>query len=201
MKTFAYISKSIGLMQATLLLAAALLIGFGLSAWQMRAALGEQRAAVTDHAERLLDLSLSGAANAAWALNDKLAREVADGIIRQEGVMVIEIHADFGHGAGQLLARMENKAPPAGRLTAWVAQNYFADVARASRKLSILQQGKAVDVGTIAVEIAPAYGAEKYIALLKSVLTVSLLEAVLTGAALLLIVQWLITTPLRRGAA
>ncbi len=201
MKTFSYFRKSIGLMQAALLLVAALLIGFGLSAWQMRAALDEQRGAVSDHAERLLDLSLSGAANAAWALDDKLAREVVDGIIRQEGVMVIEIHADLGHGASQLLARMENKAPSAGRITAWVAQNYFADVARANRDLSIPQQGKAIHVGSITVEIAPAYGAEKYIALLKSVLTVSLLEAVLTGAALLLIVQWLITTPLRRAAA
>ena len=114
MKTFSYISKSIGLMQATLLLVSALLIGLGLSAWQMRAALGDQRGAVVEHAERLLDLSLSGAASAAWAIDADLAREIADGIIRQEGVVAVEIHADLRQDASQLLARVEKDTAPAG---------------------------------------------------------------------------------------
>ena len=201
MKAFSYISKSIGLMQAALLLVSAVLIGLGLSAWEMRSALADQRSAITSHAQRLLDLSLSGAASAAWELDVTLAVEIAEGIARQEGVAAVDIHAYFGKGERKLLARRENSPIPAGAAADWLAQKYFTDVSSAGRELSVSQQNRRIEVGDIAIEIAPTYGAQKLLAVMNSILTVTLLEAVLTGAVLLLMVQWLVTAPLRRAAA
>ncbi len=201
MKTFSYISKSIGLMQATLLLMVSIVIGLGLSAWEMRSALAEERAAIADHAQRLLDLSASGAASAASALDAELASEVARGIARQEGVAVVEISANLGHDAFHQLALVTTSSPESGAFTAWVAERYFTDVARVSHKLFTLQQGRQTEVGKIVVEIDPGYGAARLLDLLHSILTVTLLEAILTGVVLLLMVNWLVTKPLRIAAA
>ena len=72
-------------MQALLLMTCAFVIGLGLSAWEMRSALQDQRNGLHEHASQLLDLSISGATSAAWALDDGLANEVVAGVARQEG--------------------------------------------------------------------------------------------------------------------
>ena len=107
MKALSYISKSIGLMQALLLMSCAIVIGLALSAWEMRTALGDQRDNVQQHVTQLLDLSLSGATSAAWALDESLAREVVAGVTRQDGVVAVEILANLSDDAVRLLARQE----------------------------------------------------------------------------------------------
>ena len=201
MKALSYISKSIGLMQALLLMSCAIVIGLALSAWEMRTALGDQRDNVQQHVTQLLDLSLSGATSAAWALDESLAREVVAGVTRQDGVVAVEILANLSDDAVRLLARQEKQADVGDDLSAWVARNYFLDVSSMRRDLYVVQQGENVDVGDMFVEIAPLYGAEKFLAVVYSILTVSLLEAFLIGIVLLLVAQWLVTAPLRRAAA
>ena len=205
MKAFAYISKSIGLMQALLLMSCAIVIGLVLSAWEMRSALDDERDNMRQRLGQLVDLSLGGATSAVWALDDVLASEVAAGVIRQEGVVAIEIRVAIGDENPQsqmpALAQRQRAAAASDDLTAWVARRYFADVSSLRRNLQIERQGEKIDIGDIAVEIAPTYGAARLLAVFYSILTVSLLEAFLIGVVLLLVAQWLVTAPLRRAAA
>ncbi|TNF86143.1 MAG: EAL domain-containing protein [Gammaproteobacteria bacterium] len=201
MKAFSYISKSIGLMQALLLMSCAIVIGLALSAWETRSALGDQREYTFEHVNQLLDLSLSGASSAAWALDDDLANEIVAGVIKQEGVVAVEIYADLRVDTKRLLSRQEKPSPSSDELTDWVARKYFADLTHSQRDLYVIQQGKQVDVGDMVVQIAPVYGAQKFLAIVYSILTVSLMEAFLIGIVLLLVAQWLVTAPIRRAAA
>ena len=201
MKAFSYISKSIGLMQALLLMSCAIVIGFALSAWEMRTALEDQRDSMRQRVSQLVDLSLGGATSAAWALDDGLAGEVAAGVIRQDGVAAVEIRVSVGDDSLQTLARREKAAAAGDELTAWVARRYFADVSSLRQGLHVEQDGRRFDIGDITVEIAPTYGADRLLALFYSIVTLSLLEAFFIGVALMLVAQWLVTAPLRRAAA
>ncbi len=188
-------------MQAALLLVTAVVIGLGLSAWQLRSALTDQRDALGEQAVELLKLSLSGATSAAWALDRRLAREVVSGIATQEGVQSIEIRANLRGGDKELLARAVNPAPIAGSISGWIARNYLTVVAHARTPLYVTQQALPVKVGEMLIEMNPTYAAERFLAQVRSTLAVTMLEAFLVGIALLLLSQWLVTTPLRKAAA
>ncbi len=201
MDTFAYIKKSIGLMQAALLLIAAIIIGLGLTVWQMHAALNEQRSEISHHATDLLKIASGGAANAAWALDSALAEQIASALLLHDGVNAVEIRADIRGQSERLLARVENNAANADRLVVWVALNYFDEAAYASKNLYISQQGEQMDVGDISIEMDPTWAAKRFLARAESILIVSLLEAFCIGIVLLLLAQWLVTRPLQRAAA
>lgn len=207
MKAFSYISKSIGLMQALLLMSCAIVIGLALSAWEMRSALDDERDRMRQRVSQLVDLSLGGATSAAWALDDSLAAEVAAGVIRQDGVVDVEIRVALGEDSPQAstqmlpLARRQKAAAASDELTVWVARRYFAEDSSLRRQLYIEQQGEQIEVGDITVEVAPTYAAARLLAVFYSILTVSLVEAFLIGVVLLLVAQWLVTAPLRRAAA
>ncbi len=200
MHTFSYLRKSLGLMQAALLLISAIVIGLGLSAWQVRSALTDQRDALGEHAVELLKLSLSGATSAAWTLDAPLAREVVSGIASQEGVIAAEIRANLRGGGKKLLARVDEPAPAAGTVSDWIARNYFTVVAHARMPLYVTRLEQPVNVGEMLIEMNPAYAADKLLAAVYSTLTVTMVEAFLVGIVLLLVAQWLVTNPLRKAA-
>lgn len=201
MKFPGYIERSIGLMQAALLLLSSIVIGFSLSVWEMRAALIEQRLEVAAHVQELISLAEASAARAAWALDTDLAREVASGIANQPGVQSIEIRALLRGEVDERLVRLENPLQAAGTLVSWIARRYFSEVSSRSRQLSVSNQGRDEVVGRIIVELSPRFAASSLLSRFYSTLTVSLIEAFLIGFVLLCLAQWLITAPLRRAAA
>ncbi len=201
MYNFSYLRKSIGLMQAALLLIAAIVIGLGLSAWQLRSALTEQRDALGEHAAELLKLSLSGATSAAWTLDARLAREVVSGIASQEGVRASEVRALLRGNAQERLARAENPPTVAGTISNWIAGNYFTVVARVRSPLYVSQQGVPLRVGEMLIAMDPVYAADRFVTQVYTTLAVTMLEAFLVGMVLLLLSQWLVTDPLRKAAA
>jgi diguanylate cyclase (GGDEF)-like protein len=188
------------MMQAALLLICSIVIGLGLSAWEMRTALSEQRRATSTLSDELLDLAMGGAANAAWSIDHRLAREVVSGIIRQSGVLAIEIRANLRGEKQEVLARLENSQPESNALVAWTAKKYFSDISYRSHILEVVNQNKQEVVGTIILQLSPRYAADKFLSRVYSTLTISLLEAFLMGCVLLAVAQWLVTAPLRRAA-
>ncbi len=187
-------------MQAALLLVAAIVIGLGLSAWQLRTALTDQRDALGENATQLLKLSLSGATSAAWTLDARLAQEVVSGIASQDGVRISEIRANLRGSAQQRLARAENPPSVAGPISSWIARNYFTVVARVRSPLYVTQQDVPIKVGEMLIAMNPVYAADRFLAQVYTTLAVTMLEAFLVGMVLLLLSQWLVTEPLRKAA-
>lgn len=197
-----YFRRSISLMQAALLLISSLVIGSGLSAWEMRSALKNERQTMVELTESLLDLVDGSAANAVWALDPKLAHEVIEGIITtQPGMKSIEIRADIRNNAEETLARLENTSAPMNTLICWTAAKYFDDITMQSRRLSVINLGVEEAVGTITIELSSQFAAAKFLSRVYARLWARLLEAVLIGFVLLCLTQWFITAPLRKAAA
>ena len=201
MKPVEYIKKSIGLTLATLMLFASLAIGSCLSILALRAELLDQRAEFIQQSEDFLNLAVGGATRAAWTLDNRLAHQVVSGIVTKAGVKSVKIHARLGSGIDQVLMSLENIQSTPSSLTAWVAQNFFNDLARASRDLSVFNLGRESKVGVLEIEFATQYEAQKYLSSVFSILVVSLIESLLIGLILFLIMIWLVTMPLRRAAA
>jgi hypothetical protein len=195
------IGKSLGLMQATLLLISSLVIGLGLSAWEMRSALSEQRQAAVKQMTELLNLAGGSAARAAWALDPMLAQDIVSGIINQSGVRAIEIISNLKGGVKESLVRLDNPVTESSGFVTWAAKVYFADISIQSRRLTVKNQGKQQQVGTLRVELSPEYSAAKFLSRAYLTLTVSLLEGFLVGFVLLCVAHWLVTSPLRQAAS
>jgi diguanylate cyclase (GGDEF)-like protein len=188
-------------MQAALLLMSSLVIGAGLSAWEMRSALKNERQTMVALTESMLDLVDGSAANAVWALDPTLAHEVLEGIITtQPGMQSIEIRADIRNNAEETLARLENTSAPMNTLICWIAAKYFDDITMQSRRLSVINLGVEETVGTITIELSSQFAASKFLSQVYTKLWVGLLEVVLIGFALLILTQWFITAPLRKAA-
>jgi diguanylate cyclase (GGDEF)-like protein len=195
------IGKSLGLMQATLLLISSLVIGLGLSAWEMRSALSEQRQSAVEQMTELLDLAGGSAARAAWALDPKLAHDTVSGISNQSGIRAIEIISKLKGGSEQSLVRLDNPVKESNRFVTWTAKVYFSDISTQSRRLTVNNQGRQEQVGTLLIELSPEYGAARFLSRAYLTLTVSLLEAFLVGFILLCVAHWLVTSPLRQAAS
>lgn len=195
------IRKSLGLMQATLLLISSLVIGLGLSAWEMRSALSEQRQAAVEQMTELLNLAGGSAARAAWALDPMLAHDIVSGIINQSGVRAIEIVSNLKGGAEESLVRLDKPVTESSRFVTWTAKVYFSDISTQSRRLTVENQGKPEQVGTLLIELSPEYSAARFLSRVYLTLTVSLLEAFLVGIILLCVAHWLVTSPLRQAAS
>ena len=201
MNFFGYISRSLGLMRATLLLISSIVIGLGLSAWEMRSALSEQRQAAAEQMTELLDLAGGSAARAAWALDPMLAQDIVSGIINQSGVRAIEIVSHLKGGSEESLVRIDNPVTESSEFVTWTAKVYFSDISIKKRLLTVKNQGKQEQVGTLLVELSPEYNAARFLSRAYLTLTVSLLEAFLVGFILLCVAHWLVTSPLRQAAA
>jgi diguanylate cyclase (GGDEF)-like protein len=195
------IRKSLGLMQATLLLVSSLVIGLGLSAWEMRSALSEQRQTAVEQATELLNLAGGSAARAAWALDPMLAQDIVSGIINQSGVRAIEIISNLKGGSEKSLVRLDNPVTESNGFVTWTAKVYFSDISIQSRRLIVENQGKQEQVGTLLVELSPEFNAARFLSRVYLTLTVSLLEAFLMGFVLLCVAHWLVTSPLRKAAS
>lgn len=200
MKLFNTIAKSIGLKLTALLLLSSLVIGFGINVWEMRSVLTEQRHAVKTQIEEFLNLASGGAASAAWALDSRLADEVAAAFITHAGVTAIEIRVDLKGSYDERLVRAENREAEYGDFVDWTADRYFADIGRSSRKLTVRNQGRQEKVGTIIVEYSQEYAAARFLNRVYSSMIVGLIEAFSVGLVLLFVAQWLVTSPLRRAA-
>lgn len=201
MRLFSYIGKSIVLKLAALMLLSSLVIGFGMNVWEMRFALSEQRQTVAIQIDEFFNLVNGGAASAAWALDPRLAEEVASAFIKHAGVIAIEIRADLNSLKDLRLVRVENKELEYDNFVNWTANRYFADIGRSSRHLTVSNQGKKEKVGTIFVEYSSRYAADRFLNKVYSTMIVGLIEALSLGLVLLIVTQWLVTTPLRRAAA
>lgn len=200
MKLTRLISKSIGLMLASLLLLSSLIIGFGLSLVTLNSELNDHRTDFLEQSDDMFNLSVGGATSAAWALDDRLAREVATGIFGKAGVLSVEILAKLRYGDQQQLVYLENPALTTGGFTSWVARKYFSETSRMSRHLRVEDQGQSIDVGTLSIDFDPQHLAAKYIRSTYSIIIFGLVESFSIGIVLLLVTRWLITAPLKRAA-
>ncbi len=201
MNFLGHIGKSLGLMQATLLLISSLVIGLGLSAWEMRSALSEQRQATVEQMTELLNLAGGSAARAAWALDPMLAHDIVSGIANRSGVRAIEIISSLKGGSEESLVRLDNPVTESNGFVTWTAKVYFSDISTQSRRLTVKNQGRQEQVGTLLIELSPEYSAARFLSRVYLTLTVSLLEAFLVGFILLCVAHWLVTSPLRQAAS
>ena len=187
-------------MQAMLVLISSVVISIGFSAFEMRSIMLDQRQLTLTQAEELLMLAEGGASRAAWTLDPVLAQEVVSGILSRSGVVAAEIRANLRGDNQQVLARLVQPYSYSGLVVEWVAKRYFSDTARSSRELKILNQSKAVQIGTLFVEYAPQQIAHQFVNLAYLTLTTGLIESLLIALVLLGIAEWLLTIPLRRAA-
>ena len=187
-------------MLTSLLLASSLLIGLVISMVTLNSELNEHRLNFFEHAEDDFNLSVGGATNAAWTLDDALAQQVAAGILSKTSVLSVEILVEIGPDDQHRLAYLEKPDLTTGAFTNWVAQKFFSDTKRLSWRLSIDDRGQAIDVGTLSIEFSPRHLAAKYIKSTYAIVLFGLIESILIGIVLLLVTRWLLTTPLKRAA-
>ncbi len=193
--------RSIGLMQATMLLLASLIVGLSLSAFQIYSVYQQQQQDINEKTRTIIGLSEGGATNAAWALDTRLANEVLQGIIEQHGIKQVEINATLRYENQQLLARLDKEQPDYSALSQWVAQLFFTEKLTLITELTIVNQQQPLKVGTLRVEFDPVHEAEKFVRASMTSLGIILLEALLIGLILFFISQWFITSPISRAAA
>ena len=201
MRQYLQIRQSIGLMQTALLLVSVIVIGFGISAWQLRTALADQRATLSAHLGELFDLSASGASRAAWALDMHLAGEVVQGIAARDGVSAAEIRAHLSGGKRQVLSRIERLDSEFDALEFWIGQRYFSDIASRQVNLQVVEENRGGVIGDMQIELNPYFAARRFLALVYANLAATLLQALLVGLVLALVSYWLVAAPLRRAAA
>lgn len=201
MKILGNIKKSIGLMQATILLISSISIGLGLSAMEMRFALKKQGLEFKEQAATLVNLTYGGATSAAWVLDSQLAREVATGILSKKGVAKVEIYASLRENTQQLLTSLQQSQPDSNFLNDWIAKNYFSENSTITKKLVVPEQNENTAIGVLTIEFFPQHEADKFLDSAYSTLQVILLEACLIGLVLFFIAQWLITSPITRAAS
>ncbi len=200
MKLGRFFRQSIGLMLASLLMVSSLIIGLGISLVELQSALNDHRNDFYEQSDNVFKLSVGAATNAAWALDPRLAREVAEGIISTAGVISVEIRADLRYGDQQQLFYLEKPALNTDGFTRWIAQKYFRESSRMSRQLTLQERGQPMPVGWLMIEFDPQHVAAKYIGSTYSIVIFSLVESFLIGFLLWLVTRWLLTTPLRRSA-
>ena len=157
MNFLGYIGRSLGLMQAALLLISSIIIGLGLSAWEMRSALSEQQQAAVEQMTELLDLAGGSAARAAWALDPMLAQDIVSGIISQSGVRAIEIISHLKGGSEKSLVRLDNPVTESSGFVTWSRSLGAASVKVTVDVLSSVPSGSTVwatPAGKLAVSTA-----------------------------------------------
>ena len=196
-----HLSRSIGLTLSALILLSSMIIGLGLTIWELRSALSNQRQSSIEKSEELLLLASGSAANAAWTLDTELAKEVISGILSQSGVVAVEIRANLRDDHQEVLVRLENNLPKSDILVNWTAKHFFSDFAASSEDLIVDQDGKHEKVGNLLIEFSPQYAAKIFTTRVYTSLAVGLIEALSVGLILLFIVRWFVATPLIRSAA
>ena len=200
MKLSRYIKRSMGLMLASLLLFSSLLIGLGLSLITLRAELSRHLSDFNQQSDNIFNLSIGSATSAAWALDARLAGEVASGIFSNGSVVSVEILANLRYGKYEQLVYLEREELNSNGFTRWIAQMFFHESSSLSRQLSVNDQGRAVEVGNLNIEYDPNYLAEKYISSVYTIVIFIFAESFFIGFVLLLITRWLLTEPLKRAA-
>ena len=200
MKFTKLVNHSIGLMLTSLLLASSLLIGLVVSIVALKSELNQHRMDFFEQSNDIFNLSVGGATSAAWKLDEPLAQEVAAGILSKASVLSVEILVEIGPDNQQRLAYLEKPDIKTGALTNWVAQKGFNDTNRKTWRLSVADQGQAINVGTMSIEFSPRHLAAKYIKSTYVIVIFGLIESILIGIVLLLVTRWLVTTPLQRAA-
>ena len=187
-------------MLTSLLLASSLLIGLVVSIVALKSELNQHRMDFFEQSNDIFNLSVGGATSAAWKLDEPLAQEVAAGILSKASVLSVEILVEIGPDNQQRLAYLEKPDIKTGALTNWVAQKGFNDTNRKTWRLSVADQGQAINVGTMSIEFSPRHLAAKYIKSTYVIVIFGLIESILIGIVLLLVTRWLVTTPLQRAA-
>jgi len=187
-------------MQTTLLIISSLIIGLAVSGFHLYFELSKQRLIVQERADELLDLAEVGATNAVWTLDSNLAQEIVENVIEKAGLLRVEIRVSLQDEPDEILASFEKPNISASPLSKWVADTYFADISLVRRELVVGEEEPGAQVGTLTLEFSGQYVAQQFLHTAFSYLSISLIEAFLIGLVLLKIVEWLVTTPLRRAA-
>jgi len=200
MKLSRFIKRSMGLMLASLLLLSSLFIGLGLSLITLQSELSRHLSNFNQQSDNIFNLSIGSATSAAWALDARLAGEVASGIFSNSSVISVEIQADIRNGKYEQLVYLEREGLNTNGFTHWIAQMFFQDSSSLSQRLSINEQGSAVEVGSLNIKYNSDYLAEKYISSVYSIVLFIFVESFFIGLVLLLIARWLLTEPLKRAA-
>jgi diguanylate cyclase (GGDEF)-like protein len=191
------VGKSIGLMQAVVVLLSSLIIGLGLGAGHVRYSLAQQRNTALELLQDVLSSAEGGATNAAWTLASRLARNVIGDVMEIRGVHFAEIRDD----QNQVLAVAQKPEADRGPLLSWLVETFIGELPRREKVLEVENRGRPVEVGTLAIELTPFYVADKVLALAVATIAVQFASALLIGFLLLTVSSQLITIPLRRAAA
>jgi len=192
-----YLSRSIGLTQAVIVLLASLIISLILSALQLGYAFFNQRDAAIQLSEEILTLAEGGATTASWTLDKRVANEVIQSVIALEEVQAARLFDEDG----AVLAEAEREVQAYGAFTSFFAKMLINGTIRGRRDLSVSAGGRVQDVGTFSIELAPEHIAERFVTVAIPVLIAGLLQALAIGLVLLWLSSRLVTSPLRRAAS
>ena len=91
----------------------------------LKSELNEHRMDFFEQSDDIYNLSVGGATSAAWALDERLAHEVAAGIFRKTGVLSVEILVELRFGDQHQLVYLEKPTITTDAFTSWVARKYF----------------------------------------------------------------------------
>ncbi len=190
------IRRSIGLMQATVLLLATLGIALALSAVQLSIAAGQHRGAARARTEDVLTLAEGGATRAAWTLDQELAARVLGGVLATGGFRAARLVDE----RGEVLAAIRHYDAPRDPLSSRIREWLFRDVLRGERRLTLTVAGRSQFVGMLEVEQEPHALAAGFIRQAQGAVLASLVESLLVGLMLLWISSRLVTSHLHRAA-
>jgi diguanylate cyclase (GGDEF)-like protein len=193
----ARVGRSIGLVQALVVLLSSLVIGLALSAAQVAYTLTQQRDTATELVQDVLTSAEGGATNAAWTLDSHLARNVIDDVMVIRGVHFAELLDE----QGQVLAAERKPELPRGWLVSWLVETFIADVPRSTKTLEVEHHGEPLGVGTFTIEFTPFYVADNVLGVAAATIVMTFVGALLIGLVLLAVSSRLITIPLERAAA
>lgn len=192
-----YLSRSIGLLQATVVLLASLFIGMATSVVYLGYSLSEQRNAAVVLSEEVLTVAESGAASAAWTLDIPLGQQVVQNILALHSVKsVVLVDAN-----DRVLAVAERDVLQDGQFVQWFASTFIGKKITNQRALFINYNGSERRVGELRIELRADELAQSFLTLAVTVLIGGLIQALVIALVLLWLSSKFVTSPLQRLSA
>ena len=189
-----YLGKSLALTQAVIALILSIIIGLSVSAFSLSIHLSDLREEALNLAEEILTAAEGGATNAVWTLDPELANQVITSVTAlgmvQEAVITGE--------NGDVIAEEKKTVSAVKPSTTWIIVNFIGNEIKGERVLKVEIDNVVRNVGVLSIKLNLTPVAQDFLKYAASVITTSLLQAVIIALILLWLSSWLLTSPLLR---
>lgn len=189
-----YLSKSLALTQAIIVLVLSILIGMLISAYSLSIQLTDQREEALSLAQEILTAAEGGATNAAWTLDPALANQVVGSITALGIVQDAVLFGERGNVLAQAKKDLEENTPT----IKWVIATFIGADIEGERTLFVEVNNIQRKVGVLSIKLNLTPVAYEFLTFATTVLITGLLQALTIALILLWISSRLLTSPLHR---